>query len=54
MINWTAVIITLIICASILAIFAMSILNQRDRREKAAKTFLEKIAESAKEAEKLE
>lgn len=54
MINWTAVIITLIICASILGIFAMSIWNQRDRRKKATKTFLEKIAENAKEAEKYE
>ena len=54
MINWTAVIITIVICVSILAIFAMSIINQRDKRKKASKTFLETIVEQAKEANKYE
>lgn len=54
MINWTAVIITIVICVSILAIFAMSILNERDKRKKATKTFLETIVENAREAEKHE
>lgn len=52
MINWTAVIITLIICVSILALFAMSIINERAKRKKASKTFLETIVEQAKEANK--
>ena len=52
MINWTAVIITLIICVSILALFAMSIINERDKRKKASKTFLETIVKQAKEANK--
>ena len=54
MINWTAIIITLIVCVSILAIFAMSIINERDKRKKASKTFLETIVEQTKEANKSE
>lgn len=54
MINWTAIIITLIVCVSILAIFAMSIINERDKRKKASKTFLETIVEQAKEVNKNE